>query len=79
MRPHNKKIYVRRGAQNLEVKGTEALRRLELDKGVVSYEKQPVSADLAIPLEGELARALARVTERERRTRRAMLVPAESP
>src|SRR5580704_14509474 len=47
-RAHNKKIYIRKGAQNIDVKGTEALRRLELDKGIVSYENQPVSADIAI-------------------------------
>src|SRR6476620_11142950 len=47
-RTHNRKIYVRRGAQNIEVKGAEALRRLELDKGIVSYEKQPVAADLSV-------------------------------
>jgi len=47
-RAHNKKIYVRKGAQNLEVKGVEALRRLELDKGIISFESQTVSADLTI-------------------------------
>jgi ATP-dependent DNA helicase RecG len=47
-RTHNKKIYVRRGAQNIEVKGAEALRRLELDKGIVSYEKQPVPVELSV-------------------------------
>jgi ATP-dependent DNA helicase RecG len=47
-RAHNKKIYIRRGAQNIEVKGAEALRRLELDKGIVSYENQPVNADVTI-------------------------------
>jgi ATP-dependent DNA helicase RecG len=47
-RAHDKKVYVRRGAQNLQVKGAEALRRLELDKGIVSFEKQPVSADLSL-------------------------------
>lgn len=47
-RAHDKKVYIRRGAQNFDVKGIEPLRRLELDKGVVSYEKQPVDADLAI-------------------------------
>lgn len=52
-RAHNKKVYVRRGAQNLEVKGAEALRRLELDKGIVSYETQPTNADLAIVTESE--------------------------
>ncbi len=52
-RAHNKKVFVRRGAQNFEVKGAEALRRLELDKGIVSYEKQPVSVDLSILTESE--------------------------
>ncbi len=52
-RAHNKKVYVRRGAQNLEVKGAEALRRLELDKGITSYEKQPVDADLKILTKSE--------------------------
>src|SRR4029077_14994813 len=47
-RAHNKKIFIRKGAQNIEVRGTEALRRLELDKGIVSYENQPVSADITI-------------------------------
>jgi ATP-dependent DNA helicase RecG len=47
-RAHSKKVFVRRGAQNIPVKGAEALRRLELDKGIVSYEKQPVSADLTV-------------------------------
>lgn len=52
-RAHNKKAFVRRGAQNIEVKGAEALRRLELDKGIVSYERQSVSADLSILTKSE--------------------------
>lgn len=52
-RAHNKKVYVRRGAQNLGVKGAEALRRLELDKGIVSYESQPVNADLTVVTKSE--------------------------
>jgi ATP-dependent DNA helicase RecG len=56
-RAHNKKVFVRRGAQNIEVKGAEALRRLELDKGIVSYEKQPVSADLTILTESDNLKA----------------------
>jgi ATP-dependent DNA helicase RecG len=47
-RAHDKKVFVRRGAQNLEVKGAEALRRLELDKGIISFEKQPVSASVTL-------------------------------
>jgi ATP-dependent DNA helicase RecG len=47
-RAHDKKVFVRRGAQNLEMKGAEALRRLELDKGIISFEKQPVNVDLTV-------------------------------
>jgi ATP-dependent DNA helicase RecG len=47
-RAHDKKVFVRRGAQNLEVKGAEALRRLMLDKGIDSYEKHTVNADLTL-------------------------------
>lgn len=52
-RAHDKKAYIRKGAQNIEVKGIEAIRRLELDKGITSYEKQPVDADLAILTKSE--------------------------
>jgi ATP-dependent DNA helicase RecG len=52
-RAHDKRAYIRRGAQNFEVKGIEALRRLELDKGIVRYEKQPVDADLEIVTKSE--------------------------
>ncbi len=52
-RAHNKKVYIRRGAQNFEVKGAAALRRLELDKGITSYEKQPIDADLTIVTKSE--------------------------
>jgi ATP-dependent DNA helicase RecG len=52
-RAHNKKVYVRRGAQNIEVKGTKALRRLELDKDIISYETQPVSVDVSILTKSE--------------------------
>lgn len=52
-RAHDKKVYVRRGAQNLQVKGAEALRRLELDKGISSYESQPVNADMTVLTESE--------------------------
>ena len=47
-RGHGKKIFIRRGAQNMEVRGGEGLRRLELDKGITSFEKQPVDADLRV-------------------------------
>ncbi len=37
--------YVRRGAQNLPVRTSEALRVLERNKGIVSFETEPVAAD----------------------------------
>lgn len=37
------KIFVRKGAQNLPVDTTEKLRRLELDKGITSYENEPIA------------------------------------
>ena len=45
-RAHGNKAYVRRGAQNLEVKG-KAIEALRLAKGVDSYEKQTVNVGLA--------------------------------
>lgn len=52
-RAHNKKVFIRRGAQNILVKGIEPLRRLELDKGIVSYEKHPVNADTDVLTKSE--------------------------
>jgi ATP-dependent DNA helicase RecG len=44
---------VRRGAQSLEVKGKLALDRLNLDKGIQSFEKQTVDEDISIISESE--------------------------
>jgi len=52
-RAHDKKVYVRRGAQNLEVKGEAALNRLRLDKGIESFEKQTVDVDISVVSESE--------------------------
>lgn len=38
--------YVRRGAQNLKVEAPDAKRRLELDKGIASFEDETVRVDL---------------------------------
>lgn len=40
--------YLRRGAQSLPIDTPEKLRRLELDKGVASFESDTVSAELAL-------------------------------
>src|SRR5205807_3366659 len=53
VRAHDKKTYIRRGAQNLEVKGEAALARLKLDKGIESFEKQTVDVDPSIISESE--------------------------
>ena len=52
-RAHDKKVYVRRGAQNIEVKGEAALNRLRLDKGIESFEKQTVDVQINIVSESE--------------------------
>ena len=39
----DEKIYMRRGAQSLPVDTPEKLRRLELDKGISSFENEPVA------------------------------------
>jgi ATP-dependent DNA helicase RecG len=50
---HDKKVYVRRGPQNLEVKG-KALESLKLTKGIESFEKQTVDVDLSVLTESEV-------------------------
>lgn len=52
-RAHSKKAYVRRGAQNLEVKG-KALESLRLSKGIESYEKQTVDVALSTVTESRI-------------------------
>lgn len=49
---HGNKVYVRRGAQNLEIKG-KALEQLRLAKGIESYEKQTVNVNLSTVTESE--------------------------
>ena len=44
-RAHGNKVYVRRGAQNLEVKG-KAVEDLRLAKGIESYERQTVNVSM---------------------------------
>ncbi len=53
-RAHNKKIYIRRGAQNLEVKGGAAIERLRLDKGIESFERQTVDTSIDIVSESDV-------------------------
>jgi ATP-dependent DNA helicase RecG len=37
------KVFIRKGAQSLPIDTPEKMRRLELDKGITSYENEPVS------------------------------------
>lgn len=55
-RAHDKKAYVRRGAQSLEVKGAE-LERLRLTKGIESYERQTVDVDAASVIQSPILRS----------------------
>jgi len=41
-------VYIRRGAQNLPVDNDEALARLRRNKGITSFETEPVNADKAL-------------------------------
>ncbi len=43
----NGTVYVRKSAQKLPVQGEEALRRLRLDKGIVSFEDETVAVERA--------------------------------
>ena len=59
-RAHSKKVYIRRGAQNLEVKGEAAIERLRLDKGIESFEKQTVDAGIDLVAESDVIASFVR-------------------
>jgi ATP-dependent DNA helicase RecG len=42
------KVYIRRSAQNLPVIGDEALTRLKINKGLVSFETERVNSDITL-------------------------------
>lgn len=44
----NNTVYIRRGAQNLPVKDEAGLARLRRNKGITSFETEPVNADAAL-------------------------------
>ncbi len=49
------KIYVRRGAQSLPIDTPEKQRRLELDKGIVSFEDEPIGeSEIADAIESDV-------------------------
>jgi ATP-dependent DNA helicase RecG len=59
-RAHSKKVYIRRGAQNLEVKGEAAIERLRLDKGIESFERQTVDAEIDLVSESDVIASFVR-------------------
>jgi len=67
-RAHDKKVFVRRGAQSLQIKGDAALERLRLDKGIESFEKQSVDVDLSVVSESDVIAEFVRA-----------VIPASTP
>lgn len=47
--------YLRRGAQNIPIKTDEALRRLELDKGVTTFERQTLTIPKETIVDSDIA------------------------
>jgi len=68
VRAHDKRVFVRRGAQNIEIKGAAAIERLRLDKGVESYERRSVDADIDVVSESDTLAGFVR-----------QVVPASTP
>lgn len=48
--------YVRRGAQSLPVKNHEALKRLEFDKGITTYERQTLNIPKELIIDSEITK-----------------------
>lgn len=75
--------YLRRGAQNLPVDTPEKRRRLELNKGIVTFEVEPVPAPIAAITESETVRKfIAEViptTEPEPWLRKQQLIQGDKP
>lgn len=46
-------VYIRRGAQKKKIKTTEDIRRIELDKGLYSFEEETVDLELDTILESQ--------------------------
>lgn len=76
-------VYKRRGAQNLPVKDPDALRRLEYEKGLTTFETHPVAAPLELIANSEtIIRFLIEVVptaEPEPWLRKQLLISADKP
>jgi ATP-dependent DNA helicase RecG len=76
-------IYVRRGAQNLPQVSTEQIARVRLDKGVSSFETEPVNAEARTvtesPVTIEFVRSVVPTAEPEAWLRKQQLLIADKP
>jgi ATP-dependent DNA helicase RecG len=77
------KVYVRRGAQNLPVDSPDALTRLRRNKGLVSFETEPVNADIALVTNSTVVLAfmleIVPTAEPEPWLRKQMLIQTDKP
>lgn len=75
--------YVRRGAQNLPVTTSEALKRLEYAKGVASFEMEPVNTSKYVivesPIIGEFLRHVVPTAEPQNWLRKQSLIRDDRP
>ena len=77
------KVYVRRGAQNFPVDSEEGLTRLRRNKGLVSFETEPVNAEKALVTNStvilEFMLEIVPTAEPEAWLRKQMLIHGERP
>jgi ATP-dependent DNA helicase RecG len=76
-------VYVRRGAQNLPFTTAEELARLRLDKGVTSFEREPVSVERSVvvnsPVILQFLQSVVPTAEPEPWLRKQLLIADEKP
>lgn len=82
VRTTDDKVFVRKGAQSLPADTPEKLRRLELDKGITSYENEPVGdSNIADASESEVfgrfSKAIIPEVEPDRWLRKQRLIHGE--
>jgi ATP-dependent DNA helicase RecG len=79
----NREVFVRRGAQNLPVNTPEALTRLKRNKGLVSFETEPVGVDASIITNSivtlEFMLGVVPTAEPEPWLRKQLVIQAEKP
>jgi len=76
-------VFIRRGAQNLPVDTPEALTRLRRNKGLVSFETEPVTADIALVANSTVVLAfmldVVPTAEPEQWLRKQQIIQADKP